>query len=44
VDKWTFYLFISGAFKDHGPWVQNYFYFTFGALFAGLVIEKQAFN
>ena len=44
VDKWTFWYFFSGVFKDHGTEVQNYFYFTIGLLYIGLTIEKLAIN
>ena len=26
IDKISFYMFMSGVYKDHRHWVQNYFY------------------
>ena len=44
IDQITFYLFISGLFKDHRTAVQNYWYFPMFALAAGLIFERKAIN
>ena len=44
VNKWIFYCFVGGVFKDHDSQTQNNFYFVFIALFLGLVFEKQSIN
>lgn len=44
IDKVSFYMFMTGVYKDHRHWVQNYFYLTYFLLTVGLIIERQAIN
>ena len=44
IDWWSFWLFISGVFKDEGTFRQNTYYFTMGAMIVSLAFEKQCIN
>jgi len=44
LDTLTFWVFVSGIYKDHRPKAEDYFYLTFLLLSLGLVCERQAIN
>jgi len=44
VDRITYWVFLSGIYKDHRKEVQNYFYFPMFAIMFAMAIERQAIN
>lgn len=40
IDDASFWCFIIGIWKDKRPEVASYYYWTYGLLFIGLMIEK----